>query len=74
MRLCTGCGKRPARSAVMNMNYRGAHRQVYRKGHDLCAACWRDLRNKMRIQNEKVTVVCEPDVADDSSGSWFDQS
>ena len=47
-KLCKECGKRPARSAVLNMKYRGAHRMVHRKGHDLCRQCWTALRDKMR--------------------------
>jgi len=61
MRLCEGCGKRPARAAVLNMRYRGSHRFVYRKGHTLCSSCWRDLRNKIRITNEVSIHAAIPD-------------
>lgn len=47
-RLCQHCKKRPARAAVLNMNYTGSHRYVFRKGHSLCSECWRNLRNSTR--------------------------
>ena len=49
-KLCKECGKRPARAAVLNMQYKSAHRFVYRKGHDLCRQCWKALRDKLRTE------------------------
>src|SRR2546422_11385306 len=72
--LCSGCGKRPARASVRNMRYRGSQRHISRKGHDLCSSCWRNLRNKMRIQNN--TVICANckatiPLVHDPNGHWF---
>jgi hypothetical protein len=61
MKLCNGCGKRPARAAVLNMSYRGSHRFIHRKGHDLCQSCWRNLRNKLRITNVTQNVAAISD-------------
>ena len=35
---------------MLNMQYKSAHRFVYRKGHDLCRQCWKALRDKLRTE------------------------
>jgi hypothetical protein len=44
-RLCVKCGKRPPRHITRGKRYCGPHLS---QGHELCAQCWRALRNSMR--------------------------